>query len=135
MGWYKYKIDAFISANPKNIDQIKYGIYLLRGLNIGLNLPTSSMPQFQAGEPWEVVEGPQGEPGSLGGHCVYVVGYDATHVTCVTWGRRHKMSWDFFVKYCDEAYIVCDTLNKWMDTQGFNLELMREQLNKISTLS
>ena len=42
---------------------------------------------------------------------MYVTGYTALGPTCVTWGRKQRMSWRFFGKYCDEAYAIIDALD------------------------
>jgi hypothetical protein len=46
------------------------------------------------------------KPGSWGGHAVPIVAYDNGGLTCVTWGQRLRLSWDFFLCYFTEAYAV-----------------------------
>ena len=68
--------------------------------------PRSELPksaQTQQDE-WTVTSGPDAKPGSWGGHCVNLVDYTSDGPTCVTWGRTMPMTWQFFDKYCDEAY-------------------------------
>ncbi len=43
-------------------------------------------------------------PGSWGGHAVPVIAYDASGLTCITWGALKRMTWAFWDAYCDEAY-------------------------------
>ena len=81
------------------------------GVGLGLWLPLSAQREFEAAKPWAIVSGPGSTPGSWGGHYVYVTGYTTLGPTCVTWGRKQRMSWRFFSKYCDEAYAVIDALN------------------------
>jgi hypothetical protein len=35
----------------------------------------------------------------VGGHCVPIVGYDATYLYCVTWGAVQKITYAAFAKY------------------------------------
>jgi hypothetical protein len=63
-----------------------------------------------------------GAPGSLGGHCVYVVGYDPRGLTCITWGKLQRMSWNFWWAYCDESYglLSKDWIAKGKAPSGFD---------------
>jgi hypothetical protein len=101
-----YGISAHAEVNLTQL-RVQQGIYLFGGLNCGVNLPISA--QSQVGIVWDVVgdsqSGPS-QPGSWGGHCVAVVGYDAAGLTCVTWGALQKMTWNFFTTYFDEA-VIC----------------------------
>ena len=33
-----------------------------------------------------------------------VIAYDASGLTCITWGALKQMTWAFWDAYCDEAY-------------------------------
>lgn len=57
-------------------------------------------------------------PGSWGGHSVPVLAYDADGLTCITWGAKKRMTWDFFANYCDEAYAPLSP--DWFNAQGKN---------------
>ena len=99
-----YKIYAFAELNEFNHKEIKAAIYLLNGINIGLDLPESA--QYQ--EVWDYT----GDiAGSWGGHCVFVNEYDNDGLTCVTWGKTQKMTWRFWDAYCDESYAIIDAPN------------------------
>lgn len=41
-------------------------------------------------------------------------GYSYIGPTVKTWGRRFLMTWDFFLKYCDELYGIVDNKNRFM---------------------
>jgi cell division septation protein DedD len=69
-------------------------------VGIGFSFPASAMQQFNAGQPWTVVQGSQIE----GGHAVGAVGYDADYVYVTTWGTVQKMAWGFFDAYVEEAW-------------------------------
>ena len=97
------QVDVFCPFDFTNVDHVKSAIYLFGGVFLGVSLPQSAEAQFP-GE-WIVV------PGSsiVGGHCVVAIGYDETGVYLVTWGTVIKATWEWFLKYVDEAYAVLYT--------------------------
>lgn len=111
VGSRKYKIKAFAQVEPKNHTQVKRAIFLDIGIGLGLGLPKTAQAQFAAGKPWDVVSGSGSAFNSWGGHYVYVSGYTKTGIVCVTWGRKHAITWKFLDKYCDEAYAIIDAVN------------------------
>lgn len=118
VGWYttvgplKYftgphKIHAFAQVAGTQA-YIKAAIYLLTGVQLGLDMPWSAYDQTTQGKTWEVTSGPDSMPGSWGGHAVTAIAYNQIGVQCITWGKKQWMTWDFLFKYCDEAYAVVD---------------------------
>jgi hypothetical protein len=57
-----------------------------------------------------------GAPGSWGGHAVFVVAYDGRGLTCISWGKLQRMSWNFWVAYCDESYGLLS--KDWIERSG-----------------
>src|SRR5208283_2701894 len=98
-----------------------YAVYLLYGAYIGIQVPQSAMDQFNAGQPWTIVLGSPIE----GGHCIYIVGYNATGPVCITWGKKQQMDWNFFDTYCDEAYVVIDSLDAWINPATDPLDITK----------
>ena len=113
-GWMaagkNYSIYAYAEVTPANRNEVMAAMYLLNGLYIGLQLPITAQTQ----EVWDVVGGQDGIPGSWGGHCVYLVAYDADGLTCITWGKRQKMTWAFLATYCNQAFAVIDNKDSWV---------------------
>jgi hypothetical protein len=103
-GLIGHKIVAYAAVDVANVTEVKQAIALFGSLNVGLNFPSSAMDQFNAGQDWDVVKGATIE----GGHCVMVLGYDAAGLDLITWGKRIRMTWAFWKKYVDEAWIVLD---------------------------
>ena len=100
-----HKIMAYVSVDPQNLEHVRAALDLFGGCYIGLQLPISAQQQDE----WTVPAGGptgDGKPGSWGGHAVPVVGYDSQGLTCITWGDRKVMTWQFWTTYCDEAYAV-----------------------------
>jgi hypothetical protein len=67
--------------------------------------------QFKAGEAWSLT-GSDGE--YKGGHGVYLCGYDEDGLTCMTWGKKQRMTWDFWDARIDEAYGIVDNRDEWL---------------------
>lgn len=132
LGWYaggkNYKIRAYARLDVANQYQVKSAIYADLGMGIGFDVPQSAMDQFNNGQPWTLVPG---HNPSLGGHYVYCVGYDKDGITCVTWGRRQRMSWDFFSKYTDEAWAIFDANDVGRRFDHIDLPLLQQFLDKI----
>lgn len=126
---FRHKVHAFAEIGLHNADLIKSGIALFGGAYIGLSLPESAQHQLV----WDVVTGPTSEPGSWGGHAVWLVEYDLYGPTCITWGKPLKMSWSFFWKYCDEAYALVES--EWFKRRhtpdGLNLQALMADLEAI----
>jgi len=100
-----HAIDGYVSLQPKDIRDVRDAIWLFGGAYIGVALPLAAQNQTV----WTVT--PQGlcgdgAPGSWGGHCVYVVGYDSRFVDFISWGRMMRMSWNFWWAYTDESYAI-----------------------------
>lgn len=99
-----HKIAAYASIDVSNLTEVKQAISLFGAVSIGINFPDSAMTQFDQGDVWDVVKGARVE----GGHCVLAGAYDKDGVGIVTWGAEAKMTWRFWRKYVDEAWVYLD---------------------------
>lgn len=100
-----HKLDAVGGVAPGSRTDVKAAVWLFGGCYIGVQLPTSAQSQAV----WDVpAQGPRGSgaPGSWGGHCVFVVGYNDIGLSFVSWGKVMKMTWAFWDTYVDEAYAL-----------------------------
>lgn len=128
-----HALEGFVGLQPREIRDIRDAVWLLGGVYIGLALPESA--QGQVGGCWTVPQsglsaGP-GVVGGWGGHAVFVVAYDSRGLTCVTWGKLQRMSWNFWWAYCDEAYGLLS--KDWAPANGnapsgFNLAALQTDL-------
>jgi hypothetical protein len=105
------KIIGYIECNPRNIDEVKLSVQDFGLSYIGFDVPANI---FAAdGTPNDIW---QYEPGASieGGHAVIIVAYDPNYLTVVSWGGLYKMTYEFFVNYCDESYAIIakDWFNK-----------------------
>lgn len=103
-----HKILGWAAINHTNHAHVAAACYWLVGLYIGLALPITAQAQIRGRQPWTVGHnsGPDAYPGSWGGHAVDVIAYDPDGLTCVTWGRVQRLTWEFWDRYVDESYGV-----------------------------
>ena len=115
VGGKDYTIYAYGKVDQLDPEEVRHCIHLLGGLNLGMRVYQADIDQFNNGEDWHLT----GNPGNyLGGHGIYVYAYDDNGVTCMTWGKRQKMTWEFFTNRVDEAYGIVDNRNKWMGEES-----------------
>lgn len=129
-----HKLQAYATIKPSRIQEIKDAVYYFGSAYVGVQLPLSAQDQ----DIWDVSNGPEGEPGSWGGHAIPIVAYDDTHLYCITWGAIKKMTYFFFAKYCDEAYAllsadwICDATHRC--PSGFDLSSLQCDLHAITSV-
>jgi hypothetical protein len=105
-----HKIYAYISVNPMNLQEVKEAIYLFGNLYCGVNLPNTVQNEETVLSCWDVAKdyktNPDAQPGSLGGHCIPLMGYSSKAFKLVSWGGEYYMTPNFLQIYCDELYAV-----------------------------
>jgi hypothetical protein len=123
-----HNILGWAQVDHGNLTAIKQALYLFGGLDIGVQMPSSAMDQFDAGEPWDIVADSPYE----GGHSIPLFGYGRFGATCVTWGKTQQLSWPFFIQNCDECYAVIteDWINQatQQTPEGFALATLQTDL-------
>lgn len=121
-------IDSYVALRVGNIDQLALSIWLMGAAGIGLQMPQSSLDQFDRGETWTVPK----RSTATGGHYVSGVGRNKVgNFLVVTWGKVHEMTPEFYERYNDEtiAYISLDILNeKKLSPEGFDADTLRKHL-------
>jgi len=126
-----HKLLAFADPETKNLEEIRQSIALFGGVYIGLNLPNTARSQAV----WDVVPngGDDAQPGSWGGHAVFVPKYDPNGFTGISWGRLMPMTLAFWNTYVDEAHTLLS--QDWLDAKGspsgFDLEQLKADLGLI----
>ena len=113
-GFAGHALTAFVDPRPASLTQVRQSIALFGGVYIGLSLPVTAQKQ----DVWDVVPngGSDAQPGSWGGHCVYVPKYDQNGFTCITWGQPKTMTLAFWNEYCDEAHTLLS--QDWLAAKG-----------------
>ena len=134
LGVDMHQIGAYATCNPKNQTLVRQAMFMFGGLQLGLSLPIAAKDQKIWSIPRFPKLHPQYAPNSWGGHAVYAVDYDENYVTCVTWGELKKMTWGFFLAYCEEAYASLSTdwfSGKQKAPNGFDLARLTRDLSSI----
>lgn len=133
----RHKIDAFVSLEVGNLDQMFLAIWLLGAVGVGLQLTQSAEDQSDAngegktGVPWTVPPHRK----VVGGHYVSGVGRDTDgNLLVVTWGTVQAMTPDYFSQFNDEgvAYLSLETLDtKGLSPEGYNADFLRSIIGKL----
>ncbi len=127
----RHRIDAHVSLEVGNWDQMLLATYILGSCGIGILLPNSAERQFDDHLPWTV------EPHSKikGGHYVPAMGRDENgNVLIVSWGEVQPMTREFYERYNDEAraYLSLEILDeKGLSPEGYDKALLREYIYKL----
>lgn len=124
----KDKILAFVSIDPKNHTHIQQAIQLFGGVYLGFQVQENCVQEFDAHQPWT--------PGPLtnDGHAVFVVGYDQTGVTVLTWGNTQQATWAWWDECVDEAYaILPPEAKKPGFAPGFNFAQLQIDLDAVAS--
>lgn len=128
-----HKILGWAAIDQTDLNAFRQAVWLFGGVNIGIQVPAVAMTQFGSGEPWSIVDN---DGGIEGGHSIPNFGYGHEGTNCITWGKRQGMSWDWFKKYCDEAYTVITP--EWLDQatgltpSGFDLTTLQADLKALA---
>jgi hypothetical protein len=144
-GWtladgHNYKIHAFASVEQTDTDQTKAAIYLFRGVYFGIWVAQYYYDQFKAGNYfWDVVAN---DGGNIGGHALYgmkylkikATGYNDIGPIFITWGKYVQVTWAWWKKYVEEAYIVIDERDSWIPQENDPLEIdkMEQLLSEVT---
>ena len=112
-----HKILAYAQVDHQNPDEMKSALYLFGSLYLGAAMPQSAMDQTGAGQPWSL--GP-GDSTIVGGHCFVGQRWDASAapLQVVTWGQLQRVTWDWWMAYGIEAWIVITS--DWLAANGKN---------------
>lgn len=126
-----YKIAAFGELEPSETDQLRAACYLLHGIQFGFALPRACQGM---GDTWDVpanATGPEWQPGSWGGHCVFSKSYDESGFEVLTWGQRVHITDAFVKRYCDEAWAVVDSFDSWRKRPEIDVSAVIKHLHDI----
>lgn len=124
----QYTIYAFAELNISDHEEVKQAIYLLNGVQIGITLTQDAMNQFNANQTWDITP----DTRIIGGHAVYLVGYNATGPICITWAKKQQMTWAWWNKYVDEAYAIVDNKDTWASNSIIDINLLDQYLHVIT---
>jgi hypothetical protein len=108
-----HKVTAYASVDPTNVTEVKQALALFGPLYCGLSFPNSAMNQST----WELTS----DTSIDGGHCVVMIGYNATGPVFISWGALYQATWEFFSYYFapaqdGEVYAVISP--DWFEKSG-----------------
>jgi hypothetical protein len=129
-----YNVYAFGEITSLNHSEVLAAIYLLNGAIAGLQLPISAQSQFESGQPWDITSGPGANPGSWGGHCVYLPAYNDIGPVCETWAKKQQMTWAFWDRYNDECWGIVDDRDKFVKDSPVDVKALDEYLTEIEAI-
>ena len=132
------KIGAFVQVDTSNHVDVQHAAFFFGGLYIGIQMPISAQNQPNIWDVPPIGLTGNGTPGSWGGHCIYIAGYDQNGLDVVTWGERIRMTWKFWNAYVDECYAALSTdfvNNPAKAPNGFNMVALQQDLELISGTS
>ncbi len=120
-GFNGHFLKAYADPVARNMDHVKLSISLFGCVYLGVDLPVSCQTQ----DIWDAVSGPDGEPGSWGGHCVIDCKYakssskgnPETRYFFITWGEEKEVTDAFWQKYVSETHTL---FHKGWYPQGFS---------------
>jgi hypothetical protein len=124
-----HKVAAYLAVDHTRMTDIIAAAYYFQVIGIGIEFPSSAMDQFNAGQPWDVVDGADIE----GGHYVSGVAMRGGNLVCVTWGKLQPVTLPFLRKYCDEAvvYLTEEDLVNGKTIDGFDYDALQADLNAL----
>lgn len=104
---------AMLEVDPRDWDDVRRTIWECGVCYIGFQVPRW-FEQEELPELWDVRYG--ADNSAVGGHCVVLVGADLATVELISWGRRYRMTKDFFQTFTDEAYALVSP--DWVTATG-----------------
>jgi hypothetical protein len=107
---------ARVRIDPNDREMLDLCTYYFGGVWFGINLPRSA--QRQTGQVWDVVDGPDGQPGTWGGHAVWSPKASPETRDVVTWAKMQRMSHAFVSTMADEAW--CILPSAWQQQDPFD---------------
>jgi hypothetical protein len=131
VGLFGHKLAAFAPINVKHTKVIKQATSLIGAVYTGVQIPEPAEQQFADHEPWALT-GTAADDQIEGGHAVPIVGYNATGPVVVTWGALQQVTWDWWLKYAEEAYaVITAEVKKRGKLHGVNFAALDKDLGAL----
>ena len=132
--------NGYLTVNLTNLVEVRQALEIFGGVYTALALPTFIQNEMSTGVLWDVKSGPDGIPGSLGGHMVISRSCDFTQpkgiINIITWGAQQQMTEAFWLKYCSAAYFFITP--EWIAANGLtpsgvNLQAMLDDVRELTS--
>ena len=110
---------------------LRQAIYFVNGVTAGVSITQTTMNQFNTGQTWDITTPIDRK--SIGGHCIYLVGYNQTGPIAVTWGKKVQLTWAWWRIYALEAWGVVDNKDDFLPSDPTNVELLQSYLETVTS--
>jgi hypothetical protein len=128
-GLRRNKLDTYSVLEPTSRENIKRAIYYYGGIFCGVYMPREFIDCEEA---WNL-ERKLKSTKKDSSHAIYIAGYDKHHLTFVSHGIAALMTWEFFEKYADEAYVMLNPLwiKNGVSPNGYKYKFLQEEIKKL----
>lgn len=108
----RQNLTGFVEIDQRSLQNVKASIYDGGLVYIGFEVPA----YFNFSKVWDL--DPGADDTIIGGHAVVLTGYNdqTSRFKLLSWGREYEMSYNFFLRFCDEAYFLVNS--EWVAPSG-----------------
>lgn len=118
---------GYAAVNHLNHEEVMVAAQFFGGLYFGAGLPLSAADQINQHKSWTVSKDPaRNAPGGWGGHAMWSTGWNTKGPRSITWSKAQQMTWGWWDKYADEAYVVLT--HDWTQDEQAPSGLRRDDL-------
>ena len=131
-GWFGRQLAGYAPVAINDMNTLKFAINAYGFAYTGIEVTDLMMQAFQDSAPWTSSMVNQGNV--EGGHCIPLVGYDETHLYCVTWGRVQAIMYPGWTAMSSEAWATIwgEVPASGLTGHGVNLAALQADLSKLS---
>lgn len=127
-GLFGQQLAAFAPLHVKHTPVIKQATALCGAVYTGVLIPNVAMQQFDDHQAWALTH-TSADNDIDGGHAIPIVGYNAIGPIFITWGALQQATWEWWLKYGEEAYAVITSEVKARGTlRGVNFAALEKDL-------
>lgn len=126
----RHHIDAYVRLRTGEFEDLVTAMYLFGAVGIGIVVPDYFQSDFDAGIPWDA----KNYKKNVGGHYIPGVGIDHDgNIVCVSWGRYHRMTKEFYERHNDESvcYFTLERTMNRTSPEGFHAKKLLEDLKSL----
>lgn len=130
--WFTRQLGAYAPVSVTDLATLRFVINAYGYAYTGIQVTDLMEQAFSNGAPWTSAMFTQGTV--QGGHCVPLVGYDETHLYCVTWGRVQAILYPGWNAIAEEAWATIwdEVPAGGLDNHGVNLKALNSDLKLLT---
>lgn len=131
-GFFGHSVAAYAPVGVHDIPTLHFAINAYDAAYTGIKVTAAMQSAYANGKAWDLDDllSP-----TVGGHCVPVVGYDSSHLYCVTWGKIQPITYACWHYISDEAWAVIsgELVSSDGDGRGINLAALQADLGSLAS--